>query len=1435
MNFERVLINPVDYNSNPRFVAIGDLNNDTWLDFVLTDRALNKISVFLQSSNGTFRRSTTYSTGFHSLPNTITIADLNNDEQLDIVVAYYGSNSIGIFLGMNDGTFVNHTTIFTNSCRPIYIHIAHLDNNTFLDLVMTDYGTDSINIYSGDGNGNFLHWKRYSAGYDSLPVSVISADLNNDHCLDLVIANSGTNNLGIFFGDCYGEFSDQQVLSTGVDSHPNSVVVGNLNRDNLIDIAVTNYGTKNIGVFLNTGNETFTKQTIYMLENTFPSFIVVADINNDQQMDLIVTGIGKNNIVILLGHASGHFSRPILFVTESFSSISSAVDDLNKDGLPDVIYISNDTNSVSISFSKKEGSQSEARYSIDIQPQSVVKDNMIDTSLIDQEVRTRREYGSGLCMSDTSYGTFDGSSSLAVSDFNNDGHLDIAVGTILQTWLIIFLGNSEGTFTYETAYRIGHIYFQLEIANLNRDNFSDIVVAYYDSNGMFVNILLGYGNGSFANSTIHRTGCLERGLMKVADFNKDNRSDVVIVDSSGSVCVLLAYHNGSFINQISNTTGASPESIAIADFNNDTLLDIVVVNYDNNIGILLGYGNGYFDNQISHPTDFSLSSISVGDINSDKILDLIIVNYADNGISVFLGFDNGSFRDPLTYYLGFRPIYVTIGHLNNDDKLDIIVLNSMRYYLHIIFGYGNGSFGNPITLSAGKTPFVAAVADLNNDDRSDIVVANRDDKHISVFIYSQIQLTTKHISSGLDNDSRLQCIAVNDFNNDNILDIAIVNHGTKTIGLLIGNGDGSFNKETVISLDWNANSKSIVIGDFNKDKQIDLAVTNAGTYNIDLILGNGKGGLTRQRNDGYTLDRPPSIIVADDFNHDGQSEIVVAYDNSSNIDILIVYDPGNFTDQMIYSIGSKVVSSAIGDFNQDAILDIVVANSENNNVGIMLGYGNGSFTKQTTYATGTAPNSVVVGHFNNDIYLDFAVIHEKDKNIGILFGYGNGSFTNQTTYSTNSTSNLIVVSDFSNDTFSDIVMAVSEDRSIKILLSYGNGSFAKSRSILKGISPRCLTVGDVNNDRFIDIIAYDYRGIHTVLGYGNGSFRTSIINPINKLNFYPSFAAVGDFNSDDRLDIVFVNFYYNNAIFFLGHANCSFVEHRTYSVGCNPVYVVAADVNNDARLDIIIANSWGDNISVLLGDGNGSFPSLTKYSVGDYPISIMIADLNNDTRMDIVVINSNSTISVLLGTFNLVFKCQMTMITGHGSFPRSIATGDFNNDNHPDIIVANSGTNSIGVFLGNGDGSFSTGMNHTTILSPSLISVGHLNKDTYLDVVIVYSKESIIDIHLGNGYGSFINHTTYSTGFRSKPQSVSVADFDNDSILDIIISNYDASNVVVFLGDGKGNFVDKEKISIGYGSYPFALSVGDYNSDKKLDFAVANHGTDNLQIYLQTC
>ena len=286
LNFQQTQTNPVEYDDDPRAVAIGDFNNDVQLDVVVVNRAVDRISIYLASNNSTFQKPTIYPMGVHSQPNAVAVAHLTNNQQLDIVIACFGSHTIAIFLGVGDGTSVNHKNIPTGSTRPLFIHIAHLDNDTFFDLITADYGT-----------GSFQYRKSYSTGYDSLPVSIVSDDFNNDNRIDLAVAYSGTNSIGIFFGQSNGTFIDQTILSTGSDSHPNSIVAGYFNDDLLLDLAVANLRSNSTGVFLNTGNGTFATRQSYKLGEASPYFIGSGDVNNDKRLDLIVTNRGGNNIV----------------------------------------------------------------------------------------------------------------------------------------------------------------------------------------------------------------------------------------------------------------------------------------------------------------------------------------------------------------------------------------------------------------------------------------------------------------------------------------------------------------------------------------------------------------------------------------------------------------------------------------------------------------------------------------------------------------------------------------------------------------------------------------------------------------------------------------------------------------------------------------------------------------------------------------------------------------------------------------------------------------------------------------------------------------------------------------------------------------------------------------------------------------------------------
>ncbi len=83
IQFEKTANNPIDYNFGPRSVAIGDFNNDTWLDIVVANHIVNSIIIFFGNINGTFSKQPPYSTGSNSAPNMVAVGDFNNDSRLE--------------------------------------------------------------------------------------------------------------------------------------------------------------------------------------------------------------------------------------------------------------------------------------------------------------------------------------------------------------------------------------------------------------------------------------------------------------------------------------------------------------------------------------------------------------------------------------------------------------------------------------------------------------------------------------------------------------------------------------------------------------------------------------------------------------------------------------------------------------------------------------------------------------------------------------------------------------------------------------------------------------------------------------------------------------------------------------------------------------------------------------------------------------------------------------------------------------------------------------------------------------------------------------------------------------------------------------------------------------------------------------------------------
>ncbi|CAF3102998.1 unnamed protein product [Rotaria socialis] len=110
--------------------------------------------------------------------------------------------------------------------------------------------------------------------------------------------------------------------------------------------------------------------------------------------------------------------------------------------------------------------------------------------------------------------------------------------------------------------------------------------------------------------------------------------------------------------------------------------------------------------------------------------------------------------------------------------------------------------------------------------------------------------------------------------------------------------------------------------------------------------------------------------------------------------------------------------------------------------------------------------------------------------------------------------------------------------------------------------------------------------------------------------------------------------------------------------------------------------------------------------------------------------------------------------------------------------------------------------------------------NTELDIVIANYDSESVSIFLGYGNGSFANSENLLTSAGSNSYScvVTVRDYNNDVIQDIVVANQGTNNLGIFLGYGKGTFLSMILYPMGYGSRPFSIVGGDFSKDKKFEF-----------------
>jgi len=351
----------------------------------------------------------------------------------------------------------------------------------------------------------------------------------------------------------------------------------------------------------------------------------------------------------------------------------------------------------------------------------------------------------------------------------------------------------------------------------------------------------------------------------------------------------------------------------------------------------------------------------------------------------------------------------------------------------------------------------------------------------------------------------------------------------------------------------------------------------------------------------------------------------------------------------------------------------------------------------------------------------------------------------------------------------------------------------------------------------------------------------------------PVAVAAQDFDNDGLSDLAVVNQQDNSISILMNQNNGNFAQPKTaFALGPNETGPAAiaggifrlTDANHLSQPgDLVIANSTSNTATVLLGNGDGTFGEAagSPFTVGAQPRAVVIADFNGDGKLDFAVANSgDNTISTFQGngdgTFtpfpNSPFRLPATM-----QEPVAMVRGNFQNlsGTGADLAIVNQLTNNAAILEASGDSSFdgtfaiAPGSPFGTGNGPIAIAAGDLNSDGVPDLAIVNSTDSTISVFLNNGDATFsvASGSPLTTSLGANPSGVVIADFTNDGIGDIAVTNQGVATLGIYVGLGLGVYAPQFELSTPSG--PQGITTADFDGNGLPDVALTAHsGTSNL-------
>jgi hypothetical protein len=719
---------------------------------------------------------------------------------------------------------------------------------------------------------------------------------------------------------------------------------------------------------------------------------------------------------------------------------------------------------------------------------------------------------------------------------------------------------------------------------------------------------------------------------------------------------------------------------------------------------------------------------STGDSGADTLRNAITNSSSGDAITT------PTFTVAPTVSLATAPTSVAAGDLRGSGLTDLVVTESNSGKITVLLSNGSGGFTTAGSYTTGNTANFVALADLDGDGKLDAVVTDTASGTVAVMPGKGdgsfgAAVTYPAIANPIG-------LTVGNFGGKGKVDLAVL--AANGVAVLLNDGAGNFGAPSTIALSHQA--QAITTADLLGNGSDDLALANLdGT--VSILLGNGTGSF--QSLAAFAVAANPLMaIVAANFENSGKLDLAVAQANSNLVSVLRSNGDGTFQSSTDLTVGYNPTALLAVDVNSDGVADLVAVNRGANTFSVLLGIGNGSFGAANDFVVGNTPIAAAAGLFKTGGLTSLAVLNSGDSTISIALGNGDGTFVAARAFKAGLDRKAIASGDLNGDGRSDLVVAsycsisanCTTDGSVVVFLGNADGAYTQSASYALGRSPVAVALGDVNSDGKLDILALNRQDKTLTILSGNGDATFGKAQTYT-LSAYPSALYVGDLNGDSKADLAILSdcgqstcTQVGSLDIWTGDGKGNFTQGASYPTGYSPVSIAGADLRGTGSVDLVVANGCGESSSCSAGtalvfenDGSGKFIAGSETSIGASPAAIALSKLNSSAMNLLVAQSASDTLAVLASDGNSGFGAATQYAVG--SSPSALAVADFNGDGLLDVAVVNTGSSTVSLLKGTTSSStLQTAVSYAVGSGPQALAVVTASKSSVASLVTANGK-----------------------------------------------------------------------------------------------------------------